>query len=424
MLKITCSWISPTPLDSLADKYLVSVLNAQAISPPLPPLACAMSASRPPSEIAWNLLATAVGIGLALKLVGPSWAEILLHSTSVGSIDGLIALFAALGAAIFLHEAGHLSAALLLDFDVLGGSLGPLRAVRLHGRWSFQFSGALLSGSVIAIPRRNDATWRTRMLAVVAAGPIATLLTGLGAACLLVWFAGSDLWLARFLSALVELNFFLFVLGLFPNAEAAKARNDARLFYSLLRNTPEAQQILLYHLVTQLQIAGVRPRDYPQRVIFKLAQASGRAEMCVVYANAIALWAFDRGDLASADAWDKRAMDLSEFCNLKLQNSTAAASACLDVILRGDLRAAANKFADVQLETLSPRWLRHRSKAVYWLTAGNIPETLAEIARAQYSFPNRLPYYDFERMLLGGLHRIAITTQPRDPISRLAGRAS
>ena len=54
---------------------------------------------------------------------------------------------------------------------------------------------------------------------------------------------------------------------------------------------------------------------------------------------------------------------------------------------------------------------------------GNIPETLAEIARAQYSFPNRLPYYDFERMLLGRLHRIAITTQPQDLISRCTGRA-
>jgi hypothetical protein len=374
------------------------------------------------SGISWNLLAAGIGIGLALSLLGPAWVQILLNSTAVNHVDGLVALFAALAAAILLHEAGHLAAALVLDFDVLGGSLGPLRGIRLHSRWSLQFSGSLFSGSVIAIPRRNDATWRTRMLAVVAAGPVATFLTGIGSAWLLVLLGDSSLIRTRFLSALVELNFFLFVLGLFPNAPAARMKNDARLFYSLLRNTPEARQILLYHLVTQLQIAGVRPREYPEPIIMKLAQASGTPEMCLVYANAIALWAFDRDDFISADAWDKRALDLSDFCSVKLQNFTAATSACLDVILRDDLRTAASKFADIQLQMLAPRWLRHRSKAAYWLTLGNIPETLAEIARAQYSFPNRLPYYDFERMLLGRLHRIAIKTQPQDLISRCARR--
>ena len=256
------------------------------------------------------------------------------------------------------------------------------------------------------------------MLAVVAGGPVATFLSGLVSAALLIWFGDSDSWLTRFLSALVELNFFLFILGLFPNSSASTARNDARLFYSLLRNTPEAHQILLYHLLTQLQIAGVRPRDYPERIIRKLAEGRGRPEMCLVYAAAIALWALDRGDLQSADAWDKRAVDLSDFCDLKMQNSALAAAACLDVIVRHNLRAASGKFADVQLDMLSPQWLRHRTKAAYWLTAGNIPETLAEIARAQYSFPNRLPFFDFERMLLGRLHRIAITTQPEDLTNR------
>lgn len=261
------------------------------------------------------------------------------------------------------------------------------------------------------------------MLAVVAAGPLATLIAGLGSACLLLTMGTPESWLACFLGALVELNFFLFFLGLLPNAPASRAKNDARLFYSLLGNTGEAQQILLYHLVTQLQIAGVRPRDYPDRVIFKLAHASGRPEMCLACATAIALWAFDRDDFASADAWDKRALDLSDFCNLKLQNATVATSAYFDLVLRNDLRAAAGKLADVQLDMLTPRWLQHRCKAAHWLAIGNVPETLAEIARTQYYFPKRLPYYDFERMLLGRLHRMAIGTRPADPISRLTGRA-
>lgn len=398
-------------------------LTAQRIDPPLPPLASAMTSSGRSSNISWNLLAAAVGIGLALRLFGPSWVQVLLHPARLGTLSGLAALFAALAAAILLHEAGHLAAALMLDFDVLGGSLGPLRAIRLHGGWSLQFSGTLFSGSVIAIPRRNDRTWRRRMLVVVAGGPAATFLTGMISAALLLWFGDPDSWMARFLSALLELNFLLFILGLLPSASAASAQNDARLFFVLAGNTPEAQQILLYHLVTQLQIAGVRPRDYPELIIRKLAQACGRPEMCLVYASAIAAWALDRDDAATADAWDKRAIDISDFCNLKLQNSTLATSGCFDVIFRNNLNSAKSKFVDVQFEMLSPRWLRHRARAAYWLSVGNIPETLGEIARARYSFPNRLPYYEFERMLLGRLHRIAITTQPRDLASHYNSRA-
>ena len=408
------------PSRALDDKLLVDCISAQAaINPPLPPLIGRIPDTSRPPRISWNLFIAALGIGFGLKLLGPAWVQILFRSTAGGGAAALSALFAALLAAIVLHEAGHLLAAALLDFDLLGGSLGPLRAIRLHGRWSLQFSGALLSGSIIAIPRHNDSTWRPRMLAVVAAGPLMTLLTGILAAILLLQTGPRHPWFAHFLSALVELNFFLFVLGLAPNASSSRATNDARLFYSLLHDNPGARQILLYHLLTQLQVAGVRPRDYPEPIIRNLAEGRGKAEMRLVSANAITLWALDRGDFASADAWDKRASDLSDFCDPKLQAQAAAASACLDVIFRNNLQAAAHKFSEISLDLISPEWLRHRARAAQRISAGNIPGALAEIAQARYSFPNRLPYYDFEGMLLSRLHRIAVTTQQPVPTASL-----
>lgn len=350
----------------------------------------------------------------------------IFQSPGIRTLDELTVLFVAMIAAVAVHEAGHLAMAVALDFDVLGGSLGPIRAIRLHRAWSFQFSWNLFSGSVIAIPR-SESNWRARMLAVVAGGPISTFVAGLAAALLFLVPGVSHSLLARFLGAFVQLNFFVFVLGLLPNSPASRVPNDARLFFSFLGNTPEANEILLYHLVTQLQIAGVRPRDYPERLIHRLAEARGRTEMCFTYANAIALWAADGGDVLTADAWEKRALDLSDFCNLKLQNSALAASACFDVIFRDDVRAARGKFAEVRLGILSPPWLQYRIAAAYWLSAGNVPAALAEIARARYSFPNRLPYYDFERMLLIRLHRKAIATKPEDLarrcVNRLTGQA-
>jgi hypothetical protein len=391
--------------------------------PPVPPFPELTCGSKRPANVPWNLLALALALGGGLKVFGPEWLSILFQSAGTSTAASLSALVLATAASVWLHEAGHLMAALLLDFDVLGGSLGPIRAVRLHGKWSVHASGRLFTGSVIAIPRRNSGTWRGRMLCVVAGGPAATFLTMLAAAGLLVGCADPAAWNARFLSALVELNFLLFVLGLFPNASAARSQNDARLFYSLLQNTREAEEILVYHLLTQLQIAGVRPREYPEAIMRRLASARGKPEMCVAYAAAIASWALDRGDLTTADAWDKRAVDISDFCNLKVQNSTLAASACWDVIVREDLRAAKAKFADVELEMLAPNWFQHRAKAASALVSGQIVHALAQIARARYSFPNRLPYFEFESMLLSRLHSRAIATQPQELVSEHTSRA-
>lgn len=392
------------------------------VDPPVPPFPNLIGGSKRPSNVPWNVFALALALGAALKLFGPEWLSVLFQPLGVGTLGGLSALLLATAASVMLHEAGHLIAALLLDFDVLGGSLGPIRAVRLHGKWSVRPSGRLFTGSVIAIPRRNNATWRERMLCLVAGGPAATLLTMIVSAGLLVGCANPESWSARFLSALVELNFFLFVLGLFPNASAARSQNDARLFYSLLQNKPEAEEILVYHLLTQLQIAGVRPRDYPDAVMRRLATARGKPEMCVAYASAIASWAVDRGDPTTADAWDKRAVDITDFCDFKLQHATLAASACWDIVVRDDLRAARAKFLDVELDMLAPQWFQHRAKAASALASGQIVHALAQIARARYSFPSRLPYFEFESMLLGRLHALAIATQPEELVSRRTSR--
>jgi hypothetical protein len=245
------------------------------------------------------------------------------------------------------------------------------------------------------------------MLLVVAAGPAATLLTGIASA-LLLFTSRFDGWMLYFLASLTELSFFLFVLGLIPNGSKAQMRNDAQLCYSLFHNTVEAQEILLYHLVTQLGVSGIRPRDYPERLIRKLAVGRSRPDMSLIYAHTIILWAIDRGDIRTAEAWEQRAIELCERCDLRLRNLTLARSAFFDVLFRNNLVAARCKFAEVNLDVLLPSYLMHRAKAAYQVAAGNIEEALAEVHRAQFSFPARLPYYDFEQSLLGQLHKKAI----------------
>lgn len=388
----------------------MSVAASPCVNPPLPCSYTARDEAREKPLSSLNFLLAALAMGIALKLFGPSGVRALFATLRPDSVSDISALFTAFGASIVLHEAGHLIAALLLDFEILGGSLGPFRATRLHGKWTLRFSKrAPACGSVSAIPRNNH-SWRLRMLLVVAAGPAATLLTGIAAWSMLPDHA-AHAWASAFLGALTQFSFFIFVLGLIPNRPTARTRNDANLFSSLWRNTPEAQEILLYHLITQMQIAGLRPRDYPEHIIHQIAAAQGRPEARLLYANTIVLWAIDGGDVATADAWDRRALELSECCELRLQNLTLAKSACFDVLFRKDLMAGKRKFEEVEFGTVTPDWFRHRAQAAQCIATGNVSGALAEIRRAESLFPKRLPCYEFEKMLLEVLQRLALEVQ-------------
>lgn len=354
-----------------------------------------------------GVLALAIALGAAIQLFGPVWTETIFQSVKLNAPSSFAALLAALATSIVLHECGHLAAALLVNFEVLGFCVGPLRATRPYGKWRLEFSGKLFTGSVSAIPRQGG-SWRERVLVVVAGGPFVTLVTGIAAA-LLVLYCSPAGWPKTFLGALAELNCFLFVLGLIPNARGARVRNDARLFLVFWADSSEASEIFLYHLLARLELEGVRPRDYPLGLIRAMAAIRGRSDAMLLYANAISAWAFDSGDLVNADAWDLRALQLSSECSETAQQSTVAKSACLDVLLRRDFVAAETKLKAVDLDALSPGWLRHRAKAAFYVATGDSARALEEICRAHYYLSAGKPYHDFQRMLLKRLHREAVT---------------
>lgn len=364
------------------------------IDPPLPPLAI----HRPFQESA-SLLALIVGsvafCGL-LKFLGPAAVTIVLEHATLGRGEQLVTLLAALAASVLIHEGGHLLAAILLGFDVLGAALGPWRISRVNGSWTVRFwGGNWFAASVSALPKPKSC-WPTSTLVVVAAGPLATLL--FGAAALAMLLSGTRTGhIGCFLAFTAELNAVLFVLGLLPNQPGARVPNDARLFLSLLGNSSEAHNILLYQLVMQMNRQGFRPCFYRQDVIRELPRAIARPEMAAWFAQVISDWAFDRGDLYSADAWDKRAVDLASEGEPPSLSQALAHSACLDLILRNDVKASRAKAVDIFVPSLQPEWIRHRALAVMHLSAGNILEGMGELQRADFSLPRGLPRFDFER---------------------------
>lgn len=380
--------------------------KAPRVCPVPAPLPARADTAGETSRFSLCLLLVALALGGCIEKFGPAWARTIFQTVRLDDAASLSTLLVALAVSIVLHEAGHLLTAIVMNFEVLGICLGPVRGTCCHGKWRFELSGKLFRGSVSAVPR-DSKRWRERVLVVVAGGPAATLLSGLVAGMLLFNVAGAG-WTRAFLGALTELSCFLFLLGFVPNGRGAKVRNDARLFSIFWNDASEAQEVFLHHLIARLEIDGIRPRDYPAGLIHAMARMPARPEAMLVYAHTITAWAVDRSDLITAKAWDERALELSERCNLGTQQATRARSACLDLLLGDDLASAKQKLSEVEFEALAPVWLEHQAKAVHSILERNVPEALAQIARAGYALPSELPYYRFERELLGRLHRKAL----------------
>lgn len=338
------------------------------------------------------------------KLTGSFWTKAVFSRTTLASLSDFGLLLLAWAGCIVWHESGHLAAAMAQNFEVMGGSAGPVRFARENGHWTVMFRArAFFSASVSAFPRTTSG-WRRRMLVVIAAGPVFTLAGTILPMLLLAGSQPPDA-IARLLAFTAELNGVIFLVGLIPNSPGAPARNDCAMFLSLWFNAPDAHEIFVYHLLMQIRQQGARPRSYPISVVQAMATARARPEMRAVFAHTIADWAYDRGDEDSADAWDWRAIEVSILCEAAHYQRVLAHSACLDLVLRSDASAAQSKSADLTPALLAPVWFRHRSTAVKRVAHQDPAGALDELARAESLFPAHVPYFDFERDICCALRR-------------------
>ncbi len=313
-------------------------------------------------------------------------------------------LCAAVLCAMFLHEAGHLLASLLLQFEILGGVIGPLQIQILAEDVKVSWSWTTLFGaSISAVPRSLD-HWRPAMLAVICAGPAVTLATGIAAA---TGHPGGHP-AAVFQIYFVQVSILLFVLGLIPSPRHARRHNDARLLFDLLRRNAGAEELELKVRLKLLVLNGVRPQDYPVVLLYCLANFRGRPEAEALFAQALSQWAIDAEEIELADAWDRRALALAQQCAAPLRNSALAASACFDVLFRDDPEAARSKFDQVDCDALFPTCFAHRARAARQIARGRPGRAPAHVLRAQYALPRGNTHFELERELLAKLHFLAM----------------
>jgi hypothetical protein len=367
------------------------------------------SSEASPSRFSAQLFAAALFLGVLLQVTRPAWFVKVLHVSHAGALATAGTLCLATALSVLIHELGHLILSLVVRFRVSRVSFGPISVSRVHDHWKLQYSRTWVSASVSALPP-DERAWRTRMLLVVAGGPLATACLFTGA----VWLfnkTGPAAQSAALLAGLVEINLLLFVLGLVPNPRNSPVRNDARLFLTILENRKEAEQIKLYQRVTWLQVSGERPSAYPEELITRLAKSEGNYDLMLFAAHTLFMWALDTGKLALADSWDRHAMHMLSLRPLRIADCVMAESAFFDLCYRNLPASAIRKLSAARFQTLPPA-LQKRAKATLEAAQNDWSE-VNTIDSALHELRQDLPYGRFESELLASIKRRAIITSSR-----------
>lgn len=173
-----------------------------------------------------------------------------------------------------LHEAGHASAALALGMKLRAFVVGPFQWRIRAGRWRFQLAPTRMfgAGGATGVVPTDPRQARWREVCMIAAGPVASLITGvvaLAAALTAVGRPYQAYW--QFLALLGLFGLLAFCANLIPMRPEGFYSDGARI-YQLLSGGPWADLSRATSLAGATLVTALRPRDYDIAVIERASQ--------------------------------------------------------------------------------------------------------------------------------------------------------
>jgi len=272
------SWMGLLVIDGLLLAHGVPGLIAFAYrdalaKPPLepakPPRIAGDGTSRLLDWIAWPL-------GFAGVFGGLEWWE---HWSQTQRLPPyrhgfpLSLLITSLLITITLHEAGHTTAGLAVGMKLRAFIVGPFQWRIRDGRWRFQFllSKFLSAGSMTAMAPTNPEQSRWNEICMIAAGPIASLLTGIISLCFALTAKGRPYEMFWGLFAVVTtFSLIGFALNLIPTRPEAIYSDGAQI-YQLLSGGPWADLHRALCVAQSSAVTPLRPRNYDIQAIDRAA---------------------------------------------------------------------------------------------------------------------------------------------------------
>lgn len=178
---------------------------------------------------------------------------------------GWWALFAAaMLAETTAHESGHALVGMAVGMRLRAFIVWPFQWVFDHGKWRLQIQLAKLFnfGGATGLVPTNPKQPRSAYIAMIAAGPLASLMVGCVAFLLAHEVAGTEIeWAWEFFALVSTFGFVAFVANLIP-ARPQALYTDGALIYQFLAGGPWSDYHRAVSAASSGTVTPLRPRDY------------------------------------------------------------------------------------------------------------------------------------------------------------------
>ena len=192
---------------------------------------------------------------------------------------------------VLIHECGHAIVGRALGMRLRAFIVGPFQWRFDSGRWMFRFlpSKMLSGGGAAALVPTNPKQSRWDEISMIAAGPFASLCTGMAmfAATFLVQGTGCERYW-EFFSLVSIFGFLSFVVNLIP-VRPGTFYSDGAQIYQLLSGGAWADYHRVVSLVSASSVTPIRPRDYDIEIIQRTTKCFGEGTQGI----GLRLFAFD-----------------------------------------------------------------------------------------------------------------------------------
>jgi hypothetical protein len=203
---------------------------------------------------------------------------------------------------LFIHEGGHALAGVLLRMKLIAFIVGPFRWWMVDDKWKFEFRPtdivSFLGGT--AVVPAETINFRRRKIVQVAAGPIASLVTG-ALAVFAILSAPGHAWAGewRVIAYFTTISLVVAFLNLIPFKMGSGYSDGAKL-YQLSKEGLWADYHRLLGVINSTKVTAHRPRDYDIATVERAAGTIAKgADELNMHLCAYAFY-LDRGQLPQA----------------------------------------------------------------------------------------------------------------------------